>query len=166
MKAETKTKTWHKKKVRVWFSHLEDAAAFFFFSFFLYFGQPAYYFLWLVCTLCSGLWLKDTIIGWKCFLCISEQRTTQQGQIYFLHTRTGVSTWHDPRVPRSVFLLLLCEHVTLTMHVPSACFQCINGSWRDNCCPFFFSELLTLLQFKYRCCYVCACLDTAVIKTH
>ncbi|XP_076442818.1 E3 ubiquitin-protein ligase SMURF2-like [Babylonia areolata] len=29
-----------------------------------------------------------------------EQRTTQQGQIYFLHTRTGVSTWHDPRVPR------------------------------------------------------------------
>ncbi|KAL8587775.1 hypothetical protein ACOMHN_020993 [Nucella lapillus] len=28
-----------------------------------------------------------------------EQRTTQQGQIYFLHTRTGISTWHDPRVP-------------------------------------------------------------------
>uniref|UniRef100_A0A8C8RCJ2 HECT-type E3 ubiquitin transferase n=1 Tax=Pelusios castaneus TaxID=367368 RepID=A0A8C8RCJ2_9SAUR len=28
-----------------------------------------------------------------------EQRTTQQGQVYFLHTQTGVSTWHDPRVP-------------------------------------------------------------------
>lgn len=35
-------------------------------------------------------------------LFFSEQRTTQQGQVYFLHTRTGVSTWHDPRVPRSV----------------------------------------------------------------
>ena len=34
------------------------------------------------------------------FYSISEQRTTQQGQVYFLHTRTGVSTWHDPRVPR------------------------------------------------------------------
>ncbi|CAE1253284.1 SMURF [Acanthosepion pharaonis] len=31
-----------------------------------------------------------------------EQRTTQQGQVYFLHTRTGVSTWHDPRVPRDL----------------------------------------------------------------
>ncbi|BFZ03192.1 hypothetical protein BsWGS_06231 [Bradybaena similaris] len=33
-----------------------------------------------------------------------EQRTTQQGQVYFLHTRTGVSTWHDPRVPRQLDL--------------------------------------------------------------
>uniref|UniRef100_A0A8D3C162 E3 ubiquitin-protein ligase n=1 Tax=Scophthalmus maximus TaxID=52904 RepID=A0A8D3C162_SCOMX len=32
-----------------------------------------------------------------------EQRTTQQGQVYFLHTQTGVSTWHDPRVPRIAF---------------------------------------------------------------
>ncbi|XP_052266366.1 E3 ubiquitin-protein ligase SMURF2-like isoform X1 [Dreissena polymorpha] len=31
-----------------------------------------------------------------------EQRTTQQGQVYFLHTQTGVSTWHDPRVPRDI----------------------------------------------------------------
>ncbi|XP_033946019.2 E3 ubiquitin-protein ligase SMURF2-like, partial [Pseudochaenichthys georgianus] len=31
-----------------------------------------------------------------------EQRTTQQGQVYFLHTQTGVSTWHDPRVPRDL----------------------------------------------------------------
>ncbi|XP_014770557.1 E3 ubiquitin-protein ligase SMURF2 isoform X1 [Octopus bimaculoides] len=31
-----------------------------------------------------------------------EQRTTQQGQVYFLHTRTGISTWHDPRVPRDL----------------------------------------------------------------
>uniref|UniRef100_A0A8C9T3N1 HECT-type E3 ubiquitin transferase n=1 Tax=Scleropages formosus TaxID=113540 RepID=A0A8C9T3N1_SCLFO len=29
-----------------------------------------------------------------------EQRTTIQGQVYFLHTQTGVSTWHDPRIPR------------------------------------------------------------------
>uniref|UniRef100_A0A6Q2WRY8 E3 ubiquitin-protein ligase SMURF1 n=1 Tax=Esox lucius TaxID=8010 RepID=A0A6Q2WRY8_ESOLU len=32
----------------------------------------------------------------------AEQRTTQQGQVYFLHTQTGVSTWHDPRVPRDL----------------------------------------------------------------
>nr|XP_039257572.1 E3 ubiquitin-protein ligase SMURF2-like isoform X2 [Styela clava]XP_039257694.1 E3 ubiquitin-protein ligase SMURF2-like isoform X2 [Styela clava] len=31
-----------------------------------------------------------------------EQRTTQQGQVYFLHTQTGVSTWHDPRIPRQL----------------------------------------------------------------
>ncbi|XP_072124780.1 E3 ubiquitin-protein ligase SMURF1 isoform X4 [Mobula birostris] len=31
-----------------------------------------------------------------------EQRTTVQGQIYFLHTQTGVSTWHDPRIPRDL----------------------------------------------------------------
>ncbi|RUS90106.1 hypothetical protein EGW08_002148 [Elysia chlorotica] len=35
-----------------------------------------------------------------------EQRTTQQGQVYFLHTRTGVSTWHDPRVPSSAQTVL------------------------------------------------------------
>ncbi|EHB10351.1 E3 ubiquitin-protein ligase SMURF2 [Heterocephalus glaber] len=29
-----------------------------------------------------------------------EQRTTVQGQVYFLHTQTGVSTWHDLRIPR------------------------------------------------------------------
>ncbi|KAL3876572.1 hypothetical protein ACJMK2_034407 [Sinanodonta woodiana] len=38
-----------------------------------------------------------------------EQRTTQQGQVYFLHTRTGVSTWHDPRVPRDISNLDLRE---------------------------------------------------------
>ncbi|XP_067671329.1 E3 ubiquitin-protein ligase SMURF2-like [Haliotis asinina] len=38
-----------------------------------------------------------------------EQRTTQQGQVYFLHTRTGVSTWHDPRVPRDISNLNLGE---------------------------------------------------------
>ena len=31
-----------------------------------------------------------------------EQRTTQQGQVYFLHTQTGVSSWHDPRVPQNM----------------------------------------------------------------
>lgn len=29
-------------------------------------------------------------------------RTTQQGQVYFFHIPTGVSTWHDPRIPRDI----------------------------------------------------------------
>ena len=29
--------------------------------------------------------------------CYPEQRTTSQGQVYFIHRSTGVSTWHDPR---------------------------------------------------------------------
>lgn len=29
-----------------------------------------------------------------------EMRTTQQGQVYFYHIHTGISTWHDPRIPR------------------------------------------------------------------
>uniref|UniRef100_A0A667XWQ5 E3 ubiquitin-protein ligase n=1 Tax=Myripristis murdjan TaxID=586833 RepID=A0A667XWQ5_9TELE len=35
-------------------------------------------------------------------LSVYEQRTTVQGQVYFLHTQTGVSTWHDPRIPRDL----------------------------------------------------------------
>lgn len=31
-----------------------------------------------------------------------ELRTTQQGQVYFHHIPTGVSTWHDPRIPRDL----------------------------------------------------------------
>lgn len=31
-----------------------------------------------------------------------EMRTTPQGQIYFYHTPTGLSTWHDPRIPRNI----------------------------------------------------------------
>ncbi|XP_064478948.1 E3 ubiquitin-protein ligase SMURF2-like [Ornithodoros turicata] len=34
-----------------------------------------------------------------------EMRTTQQGQVYFYHVGTGVSTWHDPRVPRDISAL-------------------------------------------------------------
>lgn len=39
---------------------------------------------------------------WFCFcFCVSlEMRTTQQGQVYFYHIPSGVSTWHDPRIPR------------------------------------------------------------------
>ncbi|XP_046391543.1 E3 ubiquitin-protein ligase SMURF1-like isoform X2 [Ischnura elegans] len=33
-----------------------------------------------------------------------ELRTTQQGQVYFYHVPTGVSTWHDPRIPRDLML--------------------------------------------------------------
>jgi len=32
----------------------------------------------------------------------TEQRTTAQGQVYYFHAQSGVSSWHDPRVPRSV----------------------------------------------------------------
>jgi E3 ubiquitin ligase SMURF1/2 len=32
-------------------------------------------------------------------------RTTQQGQVYFYHIPTGVSTWHDPRIPRDFDIL-------------------------------------------------------------
>lgn len=31
-----------------------------------------------------------------------EMRTTQQGQVYFYHIPTGLSTWHDPRIPRDM----------------------------------------------------------------
>ena len=31
------------------------------------------------------------------YLLYSEQRITGQGQVYFIHRETGVSTWHDPR---------------------------------------------------------------------
>nr|XP_023019400.1 E3 ubiquitin-protein ligase SMURF2 isoform X1 [Leptinotarsa decemlineata]XP_023019401.1 E3 ubiquitin-protein ligase SMURF2 isoform X2 [Leptinotarsa decemlineata] len=36
-----------------------------------------------------------------------ELRTTQQGQVYFFHTPTGVSTWHDPRIPKDLTPLSL-----------------------------------------------------------
>lgn len=29
-----------------------------------------------------------------------EMRITQQGQVYFYHIPTNISTWHDPRIPR------------------------------------------------------------------
>jgi E3 ubiquitin ligase SMURF1/2 len=31
-------------------------------------------------------------------------KITDQGQIYFLHVPTGVSTWHDPRIPKDLNL--------------------------------------------------------------
>ncbi|XP_049854863.1 E3 ubiquitin-protein ligase SMURF2 isoform X2 [Schistocerca gregaria] len=31
-----------------------------------------------------------------------ELRTTQQGQVYFYHVPSGISTWHDPRIPRDL----------------------------------------------------------------
>lgn len=33
---------------------------------------------------------------------VLELRTTQQGQVYFYHIPTGVSTWHDPRIPKDL----------------------------------------------------------------
>ncbi|XP_033151006.1 E3 ubiquitin-protein ligase Smurf1 [Drosophila busckii] len=38
-----------------------------------------------------------------------EMRTTQQGQVYFYHIPTNVSTWHDPRIPRDFDT----QHLTL-----------------------------------------------------
>ena len=43
-----------------------------------------------------------------------EVRTTDQGQIYFLHVPTGVSTWHDPRIPRELNLTQILEEESLT----------------------------------------------------
>lgn len=36
------------------------------------------------------------------YIIFTEIRTTPQGQIYFYHTPTGLSTWHDPRIPRNI----------------------------------------------------------------
>lgn len=41
-----------------------------------------------------------------------ELRTTQQGQVYFFHIPTGVSTWHDPRIPKDLTpLSLALDHL-------------------------------------------------------
>ena len=31
-----------------------------------------------------------------------EVRKTGQGQVYFYHVGTGISTWYDPRIPRDL----------------------------------------------------------------
>ena len=36
-----------------------------------------------------------------------EMKITEQGQIYFFHVSTGVSSWHDPRIPKDVNLRVL-----------------------------------------------------------
>ena len=38
-----------------------------------------------------------------------EMKITEQGQIYFLHVPTGVSSWHDPRIPKDMNLQTLCD---------------------------------------------------------
>lgn len=40
------------------------------------------------------------ILNFDLFCVCLEMRTTQQGQVYFYHIPSGVSTWHDPRIPR------------------------------------------------------------------
>lgn len=42
----------------------------------------------------------DTSQGLMLAFTSIEMRTTQQGQVYFYHIPSGVSTWHDPRIPR------------------------------------------------------------------
>ena len=41
------------------------------------------------------------------FLKQQELRTTLKGQVYFYHIPSGVSTWHDPRLPRNLHSDLL-----------------------------------------------------------
>lgn len=40
--------------------------------------------------------MADTVAHFY-LLNFTEQRVTPQGQVYFIHRATGVSTWHDPR---------------------------------------------------------------------
>jgi len=47
-------------------------------------------------------WKLVVILLFTCLLTFTEQRTTAQGQVYYFHAQSGVSSWHDPRVPRSV----------------------------------------------------------------
>ena len=45
-----------------------------------------------------GKWIETSVYDYCCLLSLyTEQRTTSQGQVYFIHRSTGVSTWHDPR---------------------------------------------------------------------
>lgn len=46
------------------------------------------------------------------YFSLVELRTTQQGQVYFFHIPTGVSTWHDPRIPKDLApLSLALDHL-------------------------------------------------------
>lgn len=51
------------------------------------------------------IWKKKFILIF--WLKILEMRTTQQGQVYFYHIPTGISTWHDPRYN---LLIFFCCH--------------------------------------------------------
>ncbi len=44
-----------------------------------------------------GEWEGGQALVLTCAPLSAEQRTTPQGQMYFIHRATGVSTWHDPR---------------------------------------------------------------------
>ena len=59
-------------------------------------------------------------INYLTYLFLIEQRTTPQGQVYYFHTQTGVSTWHDPRVPRSVTVLISSNKIKTFV-----CFLCL-----------------------------------------
>lgn len=39
-----------------------------------------------------------------------EMKITEQGQIYFLHVSTGVSSWHDPRIPKDLNMLAVSSN--------------------------------------------------------
>lgn len=47
----------------------------------------------------NGAWAQKSLCLFIVLFppCIPEQRTTPQGQVYFIHRATGMSTWHDPR---------------------------------------------------------------------
>uniref|UniRef100_A0A8C0KNP9 HECT-type E3 ubiquitin transferase n=1 Tax=Canis lupus dingo TaxID=286419 RepID=A0A8C0KNP9_CANLU len=58
-----------------------------------------------------------------------EQRTTVQGQVYFLHTQTGVSTWHDPRIPRPYLDLSIRENISSRSSVTQCGGRCLQLPW-------------------------------------
>lgn len=48
--------------------------------------------------------LSNSVLPLHLVIYLAELRTTQQGQVYFYHVPTGISTWHDPRIPRDLIL--------------------------------------------------------------
>lgn len=53
-------------------------------------------------------------------------RTTRQGQVHFYHIPTGVSTWHDPRLPKD-FDAQNFSFESLGPLPPGKCFEQKNG---------------------------------------
>ena len=70
---------------------------------------------------------------------LAEMRKTLQGQIYFYHQATGVSTWHDPRIPRH-----LLHHIPQDLGpLPSGWEMRQTGSGR----PYFVDHNNRTTQF-------------------
>ena len=57
-----------------------------------------------------------------------EMKITDQGQIYFLHVSSGVSSWHDPRIPKDLNLQVRSrnEQIFMLLHYRYF-FQAVNS---------------------------------------